>query len=169
MQQEDNRSLSQRQQLHGLTTLLFWGLKDRKRTWMSLLQESLVTPINWWKSVFILCVHVLVGVGMRMKKTGSVVAINYLTQLQLDLFQPTKRLTEMETVVMNCWMRSRYVQRRSFHKCQSNWNSWFVQENSGSLTPLQRKNTCNGVVTFTAKQGHENWPFVTKVAIHEYK
>lgn len=86
MQQEDNGSLSQHQQLHGLTTLLFWGLKDRKRIWMSLLQESLVTPINWWKSVFILCIHVLVGVGMRMKKAGRVVAINYLTQLQLDYF-----------------------------------------------------------------------------------
>ena len=55
---------------------------------------------------FILCVHVPVGRGRGRgrgrKNTGSVVAINYLTQLQLDLFQPTKRLTEMEIAILNC-------------------------------------------------------------------
>lgn len=51
---------------------------------------------------FTLCVHVRVGVGRGRKNTGSVVAISYLTQLQLDLLQPTKRLTEWETVVLNC-------------------------------------------------------------------
>lgn len=53
---------------------------------------------------FILCVHMPVGAGRRKgrKNTGSVVAISYLTQLQLDLLQPTKRLTEQETVVLNC-------------------------------------------------------------------
>lgn len=53
---------------------------------------------------FILRVHLLVGMGRGRgrKNTGSVVAIKHLTELQLDLLQPTKRLAEMETAVLNC-------------------------------------------------------------------
>lgn len=66
-------------------SLRTWGEKEN--------MNVTVTGIPWNTHLlwFILCEHMPVGMGRGRKNTRSVVAINYLTQLQLNLLEPNQK------------------------------------------------------------------------------